>query len=314
MAREEITFESGGQRIAAWFYRPDGEGTRPWPCVVIGHGFAAVKEARLDAFAERFAAAGLACLVFDYRHFGASAGEPRQVISIGKQQADWRAAISYARGQRDVDPGRIALWGTSFGGGHVLQILKRDRGIAAAVLHLPLVDSLAAAKGEGLRQTLRLGIAGLRDEARRLLRRAPYYIRVVGPPGAMAVMTTPEAEPGYLSIVRGAPSWRNIVAARIVVEMALFRPGRTTKKIACPTLFVVGTRDTVTPPMATIQTAMRTPGARIMGVPTGHFEAYLGGAFEEAVRAEAAFLSEHLGAGPECDSPFAPATIPAASH
>jgi len=312
VGREDITFESGGQPIAGWFYAPDGAEPGPWPCVVMGHGFAAVKEARLDAFAERFAAAGMACVVFDYRHFGGSGGEPRQVINIGRQQADWRAAIAYARSRSDVDRSLIALWGTSFGGGHVLDIAKRDHSIAAVVLHLPLVDSLAAAKGEGLGQSLRLGVAGLRDELRRLLRRPPYLIRVVGPPGTMAVMTTPEAEPGYLSIVREAPTWRNVVAARITVEMALFRPGRTTSRVSCPSLFVVGMRDTVTPPIATLQTALRTLGARVMGLPTGHFDAYLGDAFEEAVRAEAAFLVEHLAPARPREAASASGAIPAA--
>ena len=298
MRREDISFTSGGERIAGWFYTPDDVSddaeAPPWPCVVMGHGFAAVKEAQLDAFAERFASAGLACLVFDYRNFGASDGEPRQVINIRRQQADWRAAIAHARGRGDVDRGRLALWATSFGGAHVIEILKRDHDFAAAVLHFPFVDSLAAAQGEGLRQSLRIGLAGLRDEARRLLRRPPHNNPVVGPPGTKAAMTTPESEPGYLSIVRRAPSWRNIVAARIVIEMALFRPGRSTRGITSPTLFVAGMRDTVTPPGATIATAMRTPGARLMALPTGHFDAYLGAAFEEAVSAEAAFLTVHL--------------------
>jgi dienelactone hydrolase len=295
MGREEITFLSGGKRIAAWWYAPDDAGPPPWPCVVMGHGFAAVKEARLDAFAERFAAVGLACVVFDYRHFGGSEGEPRQLLSIRRQLADWRAAIAYARRREDVDGARMALWGTSFGGGLVLAVLKRERGLRAGVVHFPLVDSLASAQGEGLWQTLRMGVAGLKDEARRLLGRPPYYIRTVGPPGSLAVLTTPGSEPGYLAIVRQAPSWRNIVAARIVIEMALFRPGRSTKEIACPTLFVAGSKDTVTPPKATIAAALRTPDARLMVLPTGHFDAYLGAAFEEAVSAEAAFLATHLG-------------------
>ena len=52
--------------------------TGRFPGVVLAHGWTGVREQRLDAYAERFAGAGLAALVFDYRHFGASAGEPRQ--------------------------------------------------------------------------------------------------------------------------------------------------------------------------------------------------------------------------------------------
>jgi len=292
--RADVTFESAGAAISAWFYAPSSDARAPWPCVVMGHGFAAVKEARLDAFAERFAEAGLACLVFDYRHFGGSGGEPRQVIDIGRQQEDWRSALVQARSRADVDRERIALWGTSFGGGHVLEVASRDPGIRAAVLHMPFVDSLASAKEEGVQAALRLGAAGLLDAWRRARRRAPYVIPVVGRPGSLAVMTQPEAEPGYLSIVTKAPSWRNAVAARIVLEMLLFRPGRRASNAACPLLFVVGTRDTITPPLATLAAALRAPQAEIITLPIGHFAAYRGGWFERASDAETAFLARHL--------------------
>ena len=74
MERTDVTFDSGGEACAAWLYRPEGTGDSAAPCVVMAHGFGGVKEARLDAYAERFAAAGMAALVFDYRHFGARGG------------------------------------------------------------------------------------------------------------------------------------------------------------------------------------------------------------------------------------------------
>jgi alpha-beta hydrolase superfamily lysophospholipase len=73
--REEIGFGSGAERRSGWFYRPE-DARRAVGCVVLGHGFGALKEGRLDAFAERFAAAGHAALAFDYRHFGGSAAIP----------------------------------------------------------------------------------------------------------------------------------------------------------------------------------------------------------------------------------------------
>src|SRR5687767_145565 len=110
--RGAAEFESDGSICRGWLYRPQRDGKSP--CVVMAHGFATLKEARLAAYAERFAAAGLGVLVFDYRHFGASEGEPRQYVSVPRQHADWRAAIGHARGLDWVDPERIALWGTSY--------------------------------------------------------------------------------------------------------------------------------------------------------------------------------------------------------
>jgi dienelactone hydrolase len=292
VSREDITFMSGGECIAAWFYRPQAAGRVP--CVVIAHGFAGVKEARLDAFAERFAAAGMACLVFDYRHFGGSEGQPRQVVDIKHQREDWRAALRYARSIRSVDAEAIGLWGTSFGGGHALELAARDTGIKAAVLHLPLVDALATGRHEGLVPTAKLVWCGFRDVFRALARRSPYLIPVVAPPGSLAFMSTPEAQPGYFSIVTNAPTWRNEVAARVVIAMALFRPIASARRTRCPLLFVVGERDSITPTDVTLKAARQAPDARVLSLPGGHFDAYLGEQFERAVTAETAFLAEHL--------------------
>ncbi len=109
-AREDVRIDIAGETLGGWLYRPSDRATST-PCVVMAHGFGALKEARLDAFAERFAGAGYAVLVFDYRHFGESTGKPRNLVNIGRQHDDWGAAIAYARSLDGVDPERIVLWG-----------------------------------------------------------------------------------------------------------------------------------------------------------------------------------------------------------
>src|SRR3954454_4588826 len=138
--RSDATFTSGGWRCAAWVYRPEGEG--PFPCVVLAHGWSGVREQRLDAFAERFAGEGMAAVVFDYRHFGASEGQPRQLMDIGRQLEDWTCAVAFARSLSFVDPERVAVWGSSFSGGHVQEIAARDERVAAVVALVPFADGL----------------------------------------------------------------------------------------------------------------------------------------------------------------------------
>ena len=140
--RDNVEFHSGADRISAWLYRPASGG--PAPLLVMAHGLGAVKTMRLDAYAERFSAAGYACLVFDYRNFGDSGGQPRQLLDIDMQLADWAAAVSYARTVDGIDHDRLGLWGTSFGGGHVIATAARLPGIAAAVAQCPFTDGLAS--------------------------------------------------------------------------------------------------------------------------------------------------------------------------
>ncbi|HTM86404.1 MAG TPA: alpha/beta fold hydrolase, partial [Mycobacterium sp.] len=161
VAREDVRFPSGADLISAWLYRPDGDGEAP--LLVMAHGLGAVRTMRLDAYAERFRAAGYACLVFDYRHFGDSDGQPRQVLDIAKQLADWAAAVGYARTLPGIDHDRIALWGTSFGAGHVIATAAKIPGIAAVIAQCPFTDGVASARAVKPTTLARLSALATRD-------------------------------------------------------------------------------------------------------------------------------------------------------
>lgn len=177
-----MTFVVDGTRCSGWWY-PAADGgddadassdDRRRPCVVMAHGLAAVKEMRLDAYAERFAAAGMFVFVFDYRGFGSSEGEPRQLLDIDAQHADWEAAVAYARTRPLVDGTRIVLWGSSLSGGHVLHLAQRVNA-AVVIAQVPHTDAVASARSTGLAASARLGIHALYDAGREALGRSPHY-------------------------------------------------------------------------------------------------------------------------------------------
>ena len=134
----------------------------------------ASRRAGRSASAERFAAEGYAGLAFDYRYFGESGGEPRQLLSVKRQLEDWRAAIAYARTLDGVDAERIGLWGSSYSGGHVMALAADDPSIKAAISQSPHTDGIKTllALGPG-GACARLTFAGLRDLAAAALGREP---------------------------------------------------------------------------------------------------------------------------------------------
>ena len=90
--RGDVWITSHGEQLAAYLYRPDGrEG--PVPCVVMAHGFSGTRDDALPGYAEAFRDAGFAVVLFDYRHFGASSGQPRQLLDIRRQLQDYRAVV-----------------------------------------------------------------------------------------------------------------------------------------------------------------------------------------------------------------------------
>ncbi|HYF27363.1 MAG TPA: alpha/beta fold hydrolase [Baekduia sp.] len=294
--RTDTSFTSGGQRCAAWLWRPEGDG--PHPVVVMAHGFSATRELRLDAYAERFADAGLGVLLFDYRHFGASEGEPRQLLDIGRQHDDFRAAVAHARSLDWVDPDRVALFGSSFSGGHVVAVAAGDPRIAAIVAQCPFQDGLATLPKLGAANVAKLTAAGIADQAGALLGRGPHYIPAVGKPGETAVMTTPDAEPGFLALQPpSGGTWENRVAARIALRVGMYRPGLKAAKLQCPGMWSVCDEDSLAPAETTVKLASKAPKAEIKRYPVGHFDIYVGEPFEQAVADQTEFLTRVLGVG-----------------
>jgi dienelactone hydrolase len=301
MAREDVGFVSGGERCAAWLYTPDRPG--PHPIAVLAHGFGGVREARLWAFAERFAAAGVAALVFDYRHFGGSGGEPRQLLDVPRQLDDWRAAVEFARGLDGIDPERVALWGTSFSGGHVAVLAAEDRRVAAAISQGPFLDGLWALRAAGPANIWRLTVAGLRDQARRLRGRSPYMLPIVGPPGTLAAMNSPDSEPGYRALFDDESVFVNEVTARIGLKVGQYRPIRHAARIECPWLVCVADRDVVTPPEPALAAAAKARHSEVRRYDMRHFDIYVGEAFEQVVADQIAFLERHVLAGERAADP-----------
>lgn len=305
--RRDVSFDSGGKRCAAWLYQPAGATA----CVILAHGWTGVREQRLDAFAERFAEAGVAALVFDYRHFGSSEGEPRSLIDVASQQADWRAAIAYARSLEGIGWDRIALWGTSFSGGHVIEVGAGDRRIAAVIALVPFVDGFGNLLRLGKLHAARLTLAGLRDRLGALAGRPPYMLPSVGPPGSLAVMTSPDAEPGFMALNPPGLRWPNEGAARIALTIALYRPTSKVADIRCPILFGIGDADVITPPDLAARAAAKAPRAEVRHYPGGHFDQYVGEGFERSVADQADFLLRVLGPAGSAERPQELAAAPA---
>ena len=295
--RTEVFFDSNGDRIAAWLYTPSGGAASESGLagVVMAPGFGGTREGVLEAYAERFAESSMAVLLFDYRHFGASGGEPRQLLDVGRQLEDWRTAVAWMRSRPEVDETRVALWGSSFSGGHV-QALGAEYGtggsVAAIVSQVPFCDGRAAA-GDDVRQSARLIRQALKDVWHARRGRSPVYIPLVGEPGDLAVMTSPDAI-GSLELNPEGSNWENRVAARAILQIPTYRPGRKAGQIGVPILYSAAELDLVTPPGPIYQVARSAPDSVLKRYPIQHFEIYTGEAFETAVTDQIQFLTEHL--------------------
>jgi uncharacterized protein len=296
VTRTRVAFSSYGVDCAGYLYRP----TQPsgsLPCVVMAHGFSGTMD-RLFRYAERFAAAGMAVLVFDYRNFGASGGEPRQLIDLAGQQADWRAAVGFARKHPALDPQRIALWGSSLGGAHAITIAAADPTLAAVVAQIPWLGD-GRSTGRKLRHALRLTslkltVAAVRDVLRGRQGRAPLLVPVVGEAGTTAMFTDPKARQALAAKGTEGTQWRNEFAPRIVFSLARYTPAAVIDRVAMPLLVCLGDQDQDIPVDWAQAVVARAPKGQVRRYPGSHFELYYGPLYEQVVADQIGFLKRHL--------------------
>lgn len=298
-ASTQVAFDSAGTACRALHVPAEHDGLATdagRPVVVLAHGLGGTADSGLEPFARAFAAAGLDAFAFDYRGFGASDGEPRQVVSLEAQVEDWRAAARAAAQLPGVAPHRIVLWGVSLAGGHVLRLAAGRDDVAAVIAVVPMVDGIAAAKHalphHSTSQLLRSSAAGIRSRVATKLGRGPVMMPVVAPPGQPGALTLPGALEDYLAIA--GPTWRNEIAADVSLELGTRAPLKAAGEITCPVLVQVADFDRSAPPDAAMEAARRAR-AEVRHYPGDHFDLFPGKPHHErAVEHAVHFLRRHL--------------------
>ncbi len=284
MDRQDLTFASGADECAAWLF-PAAGGSAGSPIVVMAHGLSGTRRDRLGPFAERFAAAGFAALVFDHRGFGDSGGET-DLFDPRMQLEDWRAAIAFARSLPGVDPARVVTFGSSMGGGNALAVAAQDARVAAAISQVPFLDIVRQAHRSSPSVAARMLAVAARGR----------HVPAVGQPDEPAFINAPGGEEGWRRVVSiGEDSrWRNRVSSRWLLGRP-FRPVRHASKLHCPWLVCVGEADRVARPGPAIAAARRAPKGELRTYPgVDHFDVYDGPEHEALLADQLEFLHRHL--------------------
>jgi len=286
--RRDIAFTSSGSTCRGWLFEPTGDAKAP--AIVMTHGFAAVKEQGLAEFAEAFAAAGFAVLVFDYRHLGASDGTERGRIIAQEQHDDLRAALSFLSTQPGIDSNRIGMWGASFSGGHVLFLGALDPRVKAVVAHVPALDNAHSLVAVGGRDRLSSLLVRLADE-HALRNRGGQSVRIpiVATDGQPCVFPTPDSYAWFMGTRSNAANWVDTTTAESIARMLEYQPVGFIDLISPkPLLIVAGTADALIP-IEQVRAAFARAGEpkKLVEFEGGHYDLFPGGRFHELAVSEA---------------------------
>ncbi len=295
--------------LRGWLYRPDGTGDAgagagASPAIVMAHGFSATRRMGLEGFAEAFAAAGFAVLVYDHRCLGDSDGEPRQEINIWAQARDYRYALSWLAAQPGIDPDRLAIWGSSFSGGEVLVVGAVDPRVKVVIANVPFggfsadvdpaeLDERFAALRAALEDETGAGPADSTEPAMGPLQ---VVLPAGGDPSARAFLPQPESTAWFEAVGGAGSGWQNTFTLRGFSSDPPFDPAVASAFIAPrPLLMVIATEDRVAPHEIARATYARAREPKQLELIAGdHFVPYAGAAFERASAVMREFLLTHL--------------------
>lgn len=292
--RQNIKIPIEDTFISAWLYIPEGI-AKPVPCVILSNGLGGTKDVILEDFALGFVDAGFAAIAYDYRFFGESGGEPRQLFNGIKQQEDLKAVIDYARNCEKIDGDKIILWSTSAAGRYGINAAAKDPKIAGVISQCPSLDhskdDQLVFKREGICYFLKLLIHAQRDKGRSRFGLTPHLIPIVGKPGDLALLNAPGALQGYQNLMSESEFFINGVCARSLLMLQGPDVIKTAHNVKCLVLILMCEKDTAVSPDTYKRVAdILGEKARVIKYPVGHFDIYKGEYFEKAINAQIDFI------------------------
>jgi fermentation-respiration switch protein FrsA (DUF1100 family) len=305
--RHDVELEGhGGVVLRGWLHLPD-PGTASGAGVVVAHGFSAVKEMRLDRFAEVFCDAGLAVLTYDHRNLGASDGEPRQQINPWAQARDYGFALRWLAERTEVDADRLGIWGSSYSGGEVMVVGACDDRVKAVVANVPFaglpgVDYSDPAEVEARFQRVRVALlddSGTGPADTEQMPVGPMAVVIEPGDDRPAFLPQPESSEYFLIFAEHGPeptSWRNDVTVVSMLSDPLWDPGVCAGSIApTPLMMVVASHDDLAETSVAVAAFDRAGDPKELVMVEGHhFVPYEGAEFERAAGAAARFFIQHL--------------------
>ncbi|MDK1022582.1 MAG: alpha/beta fold hydrolase [Candidatus Hydrogenedentes bacterium] len=290
IVKRAVEIWSDGTRLSAdIFYPKDRKEGEKLPTIVLCHGWGGTKASLVRAIAPRFASEGYVVLAFDYRGWGDSdsrlvlrgkmpeADEDgymtvkvqaiREVVDPVDHQMDIDNAISFVEGESMVDTERIGIWGSSFGGGHVIWRAAHDDRVACVVAQVGGMNGTALNKlNDALSETRTARARGEIDPV-------PQGIAVPG---------------GEL---RGTAFMERVV---------LYSPGYYADQVTVPTFLLDADKEhyfDITANSEAVHKILKKNGVETeyhVLKDTAHYDVYRGDTLDEVMKLEIAWFDKHL--------------------
>ncbi|WGS48745.1 lysophospholipase [Paraburkholderia sp. D15] len=276
--------------IALTVHRPDVQDQNV-PAIILCHGFCGIQEVLLPRFADAFVAAGYAAITFDYRGFGASGGEKGRLVPA-MQIEDIHTVIDFVKGLPQIDTARIALWGTSLGGAHVLAAAASDPSIKAVVSQLSFADGQQVVTGHMSEEEQQAFAATLdRMHEKKVNTGKEMFVSIT------KVLADEQSKAFVEENRQRYPAMDIKIPFLTVREMLHYKPKQHAARVTCPTLVIVAGADGVNPPeqgIALFESVAATTKQLHVEDGAGHYDMYDGSHFDSSIARQLDWFHQHV--------------------
>ncbi|WP_108652725.1 UilS family quorum-quenching N-acyl-homoserine lactonase [Dongshaea marina] len=289
MQPQTITFESKGQRIAGHLYQPQNR-EQPLAAIILCHGFCGVKELLLPAYAEKFSQAGYLVLTFDYRGFGESEGESGRLVPEMQVQ-DIHAATDWLLAQPGVDPQRVVLWGSSFGGANAIVAAAEDSRIKCVLAQLTFADGERVITGQMGEEEKQKFLATLEKMRAKKLKTGKEMMVPIA-----KVLGDEQSLEFFESHKDDFPALTIKIPFLTVWETLNHKPELSLQKMQQPLLIVAAELDGVNPLSESEALFAKANEPKMLYIEPGarHYDLYRGEALDRVVAKQLEWLELHL--------------------
>lgn len=290
--REDVYFLSGNYKIYGWYYIP--EKSEPRSCIIMSHGFNCTKDCLLEDYALEFVKQGHSVLLYDYRGYGESEGEPRQLLSVLMQQEDLQNAIKFTKEIKKIDS--IILWGTSAAASYGIILASRDHSIKGVIAQCGAydhkVDSQKGLKDNGLWFYISLLPHGIRDKWRGRLGLSRHIIPAYGKSGSKTFLRGDSIFNGVAKLAQNSKNFKNEVCAAFMLQSHGPDVIEASKSVKCPVLVITCKNDEIISSESHVKlTETLGDKMELITFPIGHFDIYQGEWFKASINKQIEFIN-----------------------
>jgi len=290
MEIKPVTFYSGECLLQGDLYLSPESSNEKAAGIILCQGFAGTKDMFLPDYAKKFAENGYIVLTFDYRGFGKSEGEAGRLVPK-MQVEDIKNALSFLEAYDAIDPARIGIWGTSYGGANAIMVAADDKRIKCLVVQVTFGDGeRVITSNMSLEEIIKFKNTLKKMEEKKRLTGKEMMVPVT------KILSDEQSKQFFKEHAEEFPGFNVKIPFLTILETINYKPEQQLQNVNIPILIVGAENDLVNPVKESsyLYEKAKEPKELMIIKDATHFDIYSGDSFIHAVNKQISWFDKCL--------------------